>query len=454
MSLLNKFLPSIPAALGGNPVWEISLNSEGFRNGEFPKEKPPSAFRIICLGDSWTFGANVGQEEAYPQRLGALLRQEFPAAHFEVFNLGVLGYSSYQGLELLRRKAIEMAPDLLVIAFAMNDSSPAGFRDKDVARQHIALSERIGYLLEKIEGYKLLRYVALVLKDKPKSIGDRLKAVADSDREARGNVDYEERESWTRVSPRDYKKNIREMIDLARRRDADAILLYSQLSEDAGEVAGIGRLGVVSPYRMVLEEISREEEVRLVDSSALITSARRRIEEELEAKLSLRPHRAPRVIANNEIEVIFRVYLGEHPVPKAVYIVGAHPKLGDLVPNKVVMYDDGTHGDHRAGDNVWSYSATFPPGTNLLYVYTNSGKEGKWEGLDVPYIRRFKVEVEENKRHVYRPVESFGKIYMQADAWHTNADGYEIIAKALLEVLKRNEKLRAYLRHVAPADRS
>jgi hypothetical protein len=64
-----------------------------------------------------------------------------------------------------------------------------------------------------------------------------------------------------------------------------------------------------------------------------------------------------------------------------MYIVGNHPKLGKLVPNKVAMYDDGTHGDQTAGDHVWSYSATFAPGTKLSYVYSNSGEEDKWEGL-------------------------------------------------------------------------
>jgi hypothetical protein len=72
-------------------VWEISLKSEGFRDGEFPKLKPPSAFRIICLGDSWTFGANVGQQDACPQRPQALLR-EAPASMPPSF--GVKGMAS------------------------------------------------------------------------------------------------------------------------------------------------------------------------------------------------------------------------------------------------------------------------------------------------------------------------------------------------------------------------
>jgi lysophospholipase L1-like esterase len=440
--LLRQFFPRLPESLKGTQVWEILLNSDGFRNEDFPKSKRPSVFRIVCLGDSWTFGWNVGQHQAYPQQLSTLLRREFLGANFEVFNLGVGGYSSYQGLELLKRKAIDLDPDLVVIGFAMNDARVAGFRDLDMSSYKEPSTQRIARVLEKIETYKLLRYLALVLKYKPKLIAEQLKADADSAQKGEDIFekkrfvpqDYEKVESWTRVSLNDYQKNILEMINLAKGRRAGVVLLYNGLWRE-------------SPYRSTLEKISKVEKVPLVDSSAMIAEAQRRIEEELEKKLDLRPPREHQISDNGEIEVVFRVYLRD-PVPKAVSIVGNHPKLGNLVPNKVTMYDDGTHGDQRARDNVWSYSARFPPGTKLFYVYTNSGEEGKWEGLDIPGIRAFKVEGKNNEKKLYRPIESFGRLYMQSDNWHTNADGYEMIAKALLEVLRREQKVKDYLREL------
>lgn len=101
ISLFRRFVPPSANSWKKHPVWEIKLNSEGYRDREIA-EKQASAVRIVCLGDSWTFGMNVGQEQTYPQRLQALLEREFPEAAVEVLNLGVLGYSSYQGLELLR----------------------------------------------------------------------------------------------------------------------------------------------------------------------------------------------------------------------------------------------------------------------------------------------------------------------------------------------------------------
>src|SRR5262249_48107744 len=134
-AFLRQFFPIIPASLRGNPRWEISLNSVGFRDDEFPVSKLSSSFRVVCLGDSWTFGANVGQDRTYPFRLKTLLREAFPRATFEVLNLGVLGYTSYQGLELLRRTAIGLQPDLVVIGYGMNDATLNHGRDRDLSKQ-------------------------------------------------------------------------------------------------------------------------------------------------------------------------------------------------------------------------------------------------------------------------------------------------------------------------------
>jgi lysophospholipase L1-like esterase len=441
--LLRQFIPNLPESIKSNPVWEVSLNSMGFREKEFSSKKASSTFRIVCIGDSWTFGANVDQKYAYPQRLGALLKQEFPGANFEVLNLGVLAYSSYQGLGLLKTTIGDLAPDMVLIGFGMNDASVAGYRDKDMLgykKEQPSIKNKMTDILKRIEIYKLMNYLALVIKHKPFSIGDYMRKVAPSadtpdeawvGKEGNEIADYDKLEPYTRVSPTDYEKNVVEMIDLAKSHGADVILLYNELWS--------------TPYRMVLENISKAKGVALVDSKALIERGRTRIEQDLEQKLDLRPPKASLDTGSEEIEVVFRVYSGEHPVPKSLYIAGMHPKLGDGVPNQIAMYDDGTHGDQRGGDKVWSYAATFSPGTTLLYVYTNSGENGRWEGLDIPEVRRYTVKAAHNGKKLYRPIESFGEMYMQADGWHTNAAGYELIAQSLLQILKQNRKVNDYV---------
>ena len=46
---------------------------------------------------------------------------------------------------------------------------------------------------------------------------------------------------------------------------------------------------------------------------------------------------------------------------------------------------------------------------------------------------------------VYLPIDSFGKIYMQADPSHPTAAGYDLIAKGVLDVLKKTERFENYL---------
>jgi lysophospholipase L1-like esterase len=436
-ALLRQFFPRFQDSLKGNPTWEISLNSEGFRDVEFRKQKPSSVFRIICLGDSWTFGWNVGQYQAYPQVLKALVGREFSEANFEIFNFGVGGYTSLNGLRLLKTIVLDLNPDVVVIGFAMNEPAMPGFRDKTTpnGEESVTLLTTLSGMVNKSEFFQLLRYWALLLKWQPESIDRHIEKMSRHATWKRQVVDddFDEFEPWMRGSLRDFDKNHREMIKLARSHNTNIVLLYNEFWAD-------------SPYLKMLRRISREERVPLVDSSALISEAQRRIEEDLERKLDLQTDKPQRTNADGQVEVVFRVFADNWSVPTTMYIAGNHPQLGNLVPNKIAMYDDGTHGDQRAGDHVWSYSATFPQGTKLFYVYTNSGEEGKWEGLDVPHIRRVTVEAKTGEEKPYRPIESFGKIYMHADPWHTNAVGYELIARALLATLKKNEQVKDYLR--------
>jgi alpha-amylase/alpha-mannosidase (GH57 family) len=97
-------------------------------------------------------------------------------------------------------------------------------------------------------------------------------------------------------------------------------------------------------------------------------------------------------------------------VPEAIYIVGNHPSLGGWVPNKVRMYDDGTHGDRRGGDGIWTIELTFPLGCEVLYKFTNSGVTGRWHpGEELPALNR-KVEIPLGARSPVVLLDLFGKL--------------------------------------------
>ncbi|MDQ2920906.1 MAG: GDSL-type esterase/lipase family protein [Acidobacteriota bacterium] len=437
-AMLSRFSPSVPEEFRNNPVWQVALNSSGFRGEDFSTSKKANTIRIIALGDSWTLGHNVNLGETYPKRLAELLQQDLQAKNIEVLNLGMFAYTSHEGLKLLQRQALSLQPDIVLIGFAMNDSAIPGWHDRDVfvpKRKQFSLKQLIR---DNLEIYKLAVYLAQVSKFDSITLGETIKAVSDPkaeflyeswvSAEALEAQDYERLESRVRVPPADYDRNIREMIRLVREYGALPILLHNEL-----------RPG--SPYQSALQKISREQEVPLVDSCELIGAARQRIESELEKRLGLEPALAQQPTpGSTETTVVFRLFMDRAVVSKAMYIAGPHPQLGDNVPNRVAMFDDGTHGDQKAADNVWSFSATFSPNQKIFYVYTNSGSEGRWENLDVPKVRTFTVPA--GSGIVYRPIESFGKLYLQADGFHTNSQGYDLIARSVRDALMKNEKFQ------------
>ncbi len=432
IALLRRFTPWLPKEFRSNPVWRIALNAEGFRTGEFEATRRPDVLRIACIGDSWTFGMNVDQDQTYPAKLQALLNAHPPAGvrAVDVMNFGILGYSSYQGLQLLKTRVLDLHPDVLVIGFAMNDSDVAGYRDRDVVSTGpVHWRDRVKRFTSRSESLALLKYLALVLRFRPQPFSEFLKADAKTDQgKSNAIVNYDELEPWTRVSPRDYDRNIRDMIALARGQGARVVLLDNELWGG-------------SPYRPVLRRISDEEGVPLVDSLRLISDARAHIERDLELRFHLArasdAEQATAATIATDIPVVFRVYEGQYPVAKQLSIVGNHPALGNFLPNTLSMHDDGLDGDERAGDHVWSYRTLMPAGTPVRYVYTNSGSAGKWEGLDLPHVREMQVVAQPNGGPMYLPVETFGRLYMQADNWHTDAVGYELIAERIAQALTR-----------------
>ncbi len=120
-----KFRPSRNSRLH----WELdpshpSTNSHGFRDRERDPEKPAGAVRIGVLGDSVTLGRGVPLEATFPAVLETLLAAEDGLAA-EVLNFGVGGYNTGQEVEIYARRGRRFDPDLLLLAYVLNDATSA-----------------------------------------------------------------------------------------------------------------------------------------------------------------------------------------------------------------------------------------------------------------------------------------------------------------------------------------
>jgi len=130
-------------------VWDftvVTTNASHLRDVD-PKpplqSKQPGTLRIVCLGDSVTFGYRVPavwpEKPAeydpewipYPMLLEKHLRAANPRKSIEVITMAVPGYTSHQGLAWLRRDINKLDPDLITVSFGWNDVSFSDAPDRE-----------------------------------------------------------------------------------------------------------------------------------------------------------------------------------------------------------------------------------------------------------------------------------------------------------------------------------
>ena len=86
------------------------------RPPHFPMpQKEPGEVRVLCIGDSTTYGLLVPEQEAYPARLEAHLNEWAPAGvRFRVINGGIPGYDPLQSKRLLQSRYMQAEPDVIL----------------------------------------------------------------------------------------------------------------------------------------------------------------------------------------------------------------------------------------------------------------------------------------------------------------------------------------------------
>ena len=94
----------------------LNTNSRGLRGKlEYNYERTPGKPRIVVLGDSFTFGAEVADDATYPDYL------ESHIPNSEVLNFGVQGYGHDQILLYLKEEGIKYHPDIVILGFTYID---------------------------------------------------------------------------------------------------------------------------------------------------------------------------------------------------------------------------------------------------------------------------------------------------------------------------------------------
>jgi lysophospholipase L1-like esterase len=99
-----------------------TINSGHLRGAEIPP-KAENAIRVVCIGDSVTFGWNLLDNETYPHFLEQRLRQMDASRKWEVINAGVPSYTSFQHLKMCELWVPKLKADIVLICSGWNDIS-------------------------------------------------------------------------------------------------------------------------------------------------------------------------------------------------------------------------------------------------------------------------------------------------------------------------------------------
>lgn len=123
--------------------YTVRINSLGLRDREIPKE-PTKSYRIIAIGDSYTYGWGVAIEQTWLR----LLEQRLQAAGLDVetVNLGKPGAGPPLYADLAERAVPILRPDLVLVPMVQgNDLAAAGPEGLEETEQTIADKVRVVY---------------------------------------------------------------------------------------------------------------------------------------------------------------------------------------------------------------------------------------------------------------------------------------------------------------------
>jgi lysophospholipase L1-like esterase len=110
-----------PNARGRNRGVLWRTNGAGFRGPDRSPVPAPGVFRIAVVGDSFSAGDGVREEDTYAAQIERLLAGSGAAVRFEVLNVGLGGLDIEQVLLRATHVASRFRPHLYVYGFTLND---------------------------------------------------------------------------------------------------------------------------------------------------------------------------------------------------------------------------------------------------------------------------------------------------------------------------------------------
>lgn len=123
-----------PAAPGGTDRTVLyRTNEHGFRGASVAQARAPGIERWAVVGDSFTFGTGVGEDETLAVQLEQRARAQ--GRRVEVLNWGVPAYNARESTALLAALQPRFTPDKVLYVLYINDASGIGISSTESAPQ-------------------------------------------------------------------------------------------------------------------------------------------------------------------------------------------------------------------------------------------------------------------------------------------------------------------------------
>jgi lysophospholipase L1-like esterase len=134
----------------------VSTNEQGLRERPIETGEHPDELRILCLGDSWTYGQGVPAERTFARRFEAALQQRYPRYKVCVINGGQPGYSYLQGYYLADRLLALYHPQYVVVC-GFNEGGNRQITEMEISLPDDSWRQRLMAVLHQSRLYLRLR---------------------------------------------------------------------------------------------------------------------------------------------------------------------------------------------------------------------------------------------------------------------------------------------------------
>jgi len=201
---------------------------------EFGKENQDK-LKIMCLTDSVSV---MYEGKGYPNILQNILLNTISEKKPIVFNGGVPGYTSYQGLKYFKTELLPYNPDIITVCYGWNDHWQSGNKIPDKYQK----PPRTNIYTKIINKSRIVRIIGSFIM---KTRQVRYKHVGPA--------------KFRRVSLRDFEQNIREFIKICKE-EISVILMTAPYLEGPEEW-----IPTHEKYNSIIRYIASEEKIPLID---------------------------------------------------------------------------------------------------------------------------------------------------------------------------------------------